>query len=481
MPVTRFRQAALPLGIASALATAMVAGAGFSASADARQGADKSPEQAQKALAKGDAAKAVTLAEALVAGNPREPSYRALLANAYLKAGRFESAATTFDDAMKLGDNSAKTALGFALAEAAAGRGHEAVAILDDWRDAIPAGDLGLALALSGETSRGITILADALRKGDSTPKLRQNLAYAYALDGRWREARIMLALDVPADRIDARISSWAEMARPEDARLRIATILSAPMRIDPGQPAALALVDSTPAEQLAAETGAAKPAGMADAKAELPAVNAQQPENPATLANYSPVVAPAPALALAPAAVPAPVAAPAPAMAPAEPKQDFAAAFAATPVAQPMAAPASAPAVPAKPAHVAFRASRHGTVVHNSVAQGGTHLVQLGSFLSEQGARRAWGIYAARNPELKKHRMTITAAVVRGRNFWRVAAAGFNANGATGLCSTVKARGGACFAYSASRSLPGTSSVPAMAYAKPKQAGGGVVLASRR
>ncbi len=81
-----------------------------------------------------------------------------------------------------------------------AGRNRDAVAILDDWRDAIPVADLGLALALAGEPTRGSAILADALRNGENTPKLRQNLAYAYALDGRWREARIMMMQDVPAD-----------------------------------------------------------------------------------------------------------------------------------------------------------------------------------------------------------------------------------------------------------------------------------------
>ncbi len=85
-----------------------------------------------------------------------------------------------------------------------------------------------------------------------------------------------------------------------------------------------------------------------------------------------------------------------------------------------------------------------------------GTHLVQLGSFSSEQGARRAWGIFAARNPELKNTRMTIASAVVRGKTYWRVAAAGLNAGGASGLCSSVKNRGGACFDYAATSSVRG-------------------------
>ncbi|MEY4721576.1 MAG: hypothetical protein RIQ46_1301, partial [Pseudomonadota bacterium] len=102
-------------------------------------------------------------------------------------------------------------------------------------------------------------------------------------------------------------------------------------------------------------------------------------------------------------------------------------------------------------------------------VASGGSHMVQLGSFSSEQGARRAWGIFAAKNPELKNYRMTITPATVRGRAFWRVAAAGLDAGGARGLCSSVKGRGGACFAYAASN--PPAGMVPGQGQSGPQRA----------
>jgi hypothetical protein len=44
-----------------------------------------------------------------------------------------------------------------------------------------------------------------------------------------------------------------------------------------------------------------------------------------------------------------------------------------------------------------------------------GSHRVQLGSFASEQGARRAWGIYVKKYPELSGHQMVISEAIVRG------------------------------------------------------------------
>ncbi len=482
----------VPLGMTGALALAIAASAGFSEDVVAKQAPDKTASAAQSALSKGQVDKAIELAEALVAASPREPSYRALLAHAYLKAGRFQSASATFDDAMKLGDNSAKTALGLALSYSAAGRHRDAVAILEDWRDAIPVADLGLALALAGEPTRGSAVLADALRNGENTPKLRQNLAYAYALDGRWREARIMMMQDVPADQIDARISDWAAKTRPEDNQLRVAGLLGAPLRSDPGQPSRLALNSNPVNEQLAAQTAAVEPVQQVAAAApaaELPPVAAAQPA--AALASYTPVTAPA--------AEPAPVQAP----------SKFAAAFA-----EPAAAPApiavvdasgmaftSQPVVQAVPARQ-YRAPRGVAVAPVRTATRrvayaapvptnapGTHMVQLGSFFTEQGARRAWGIYTAKNPELRGFRMTITQAQVRGKTYFRVAAAGINGSqGAWGLCSAVKSRGMGCFAYAARTGVPGTKAPAAtqMARAKvpapaPKAAPAAPALARKR
>ncbi len=461
MHTSNIRRSILPLGVTGAIALAMAAGAGFSSGAVAKPGTDKAAAEAQKQLAKGNVEKAIGLAETLVGADPRNAGYRALLGQAYLRSGRFESAATTFNDAMKLGDNSAKTALSLALADIGAGRNGESVAILNDWRDAIPAADLGLAYALAGDSGRGVAILSDALRGGDNSPKVRQNLAYAFALDGRWREARVMAAQDVPADKLDARISDWVMKARPEDSKLRVAAMLRVPMVADAGLPAALALNASGDQEQLAAETGAVKTAQPVVAAAgELPAADAPA----ASLAQYQPVDVPT--------------------VATAEPTPEaFSQAFNSTPVVQPL--PQSGPEAmsePAAPQRATF-AARPKTVAHRPglrprhtaakvAGRGSSHLVQLGSFASEQGARRAWGHYASRNPELRNFKMTISQALVKGKHFWRVAAAGLDGRGASGLCSAVKNRGGVCFAYAASRPMPGRAAVaPALAKAalKPK------------
>ena len=105
--------------------------------------------------------------------------------------------------------------------------------------------------------------------------------------------------------------------------------------------------------------------------------------------------------------------------------------------------------------------AVRHGAAPRAAKAaaakqSAGTHLVQLGSFASEQGARRAWGIYAKRYPELADHQMVITEAVVRGKHYWRVSAAGFGLASSRAMCGRVKSSGEGCFAYAEGRPLPG-------------------------
>ncbi len=422
-------------------------------------------ENGNSARSKRGVEKDVQVAERAVARAPQNSSLRANLGLAYLQVGRFTSATTTFDDAMRLGDNSPRTALSLALAKVGAGHGREAVAILDDWRDNIPAGDLGLALALAGETTRGVAILTDALRGGQNSPKLRQNLAYAYALDGRWREARTMMEQDIPADQVDRRISEWAMQGRPEDAQKRVASLLGAPIRSDPGLPQALALGNSDTVEQLAAEATAVQPQPVQQpvaARSELPAAGEAMTMVPATAPSVA-VVTDVPQVPVeaamayaAPAAPEAPAQETVAAVQPAE-ASSFTSAFVGSTPQAPVSAPNwSTPARAPRTVRVVLPAAKPVNF-HN-----GSHLVQLGSFSSPQGARRGWGILASRNPRLRDYRMVITPAVVGGRNFWRVAAAGFDAGAAWGMCSTVKNRGGVCFAYAATRApagaLPGNA-----------------------
>jgi Flp pilus assembly protein TadD len=438
--MTRIAKSSRMIALVASTALASIALAGCATQAAPR--ADLSAGKAQAALAQGRADQAVSHAEAAVLAEPRNLAYRSTLGAAYMEAGRFQSAATSFQDALTLGDTSPRTALSLALAQVAAGDHRGAEVVLDEWRDRIDPADLGLALALAGKPERGVHVLGNLLRSGTSTPKVRQNLAYAYALQGDWRAARIMAAEDVPADQLDQRLGEWAVLAQPDHNHARVAALLGVPVVGDNGQPAALALHNNPGTEALAVEAATADPVSetaWAPSQGELPAIAA---------APVEPVVASA-----------APTASTA---------TDFVNAFAApaptgaTPAAMTADAVrfATAPVVEATPARtVEPRRSVRSEPAPTTAAKpvgAGTHLVQLGSFSSEASAKRAWGIYAKRYPQLSQHDMVITKAVVRGKTYFRVSANGFGRDSSRSMCASVKRDGNGCIAWAANSPLPG-------------------------
>ena len=149
-----------------------------------------SAEHAETALLKGKASKAVEYAEAAVLAAPRDANTRTLLGNAYLEDGRFVSAATTFAEAIELGDTAPRTIISYALSQIAIGDQAGALGTLQRFDSTLDPADFGLAVALAGRPDHGVNVLSNALRSGQNTPKVRQNLAYAYALQGNWRAAR---------------------------------------------------------------------------------------------------------------------------------------------------------------------------------------------------------------------------------------------------------------------------------------------------
>lgn len=404
------------LVLCSAMAAALLSGC-----AGQTPFADNGNASAVRAADDADSGTAVAKAEKRVSRSPESAGARAELAQAYLAAGRFDSAATTFEDVVALGGDNARTGLGMALAYVGAGRNAEAFAVLGRWREQIPASDYGLAIALAGQPAMGVAVLTDAVRAGDDNAKTRQNLAYAYALDGRWVQARLIASQDVPADQIDARLSEWAAKARPEASRERVAGLLGAPLRADPGQPASLALGSQGDGAQLA-QVEAPTPSR------ELPPVSSTPSfeDQPTPAASPLAVTGEEPGAERASAFVPRPVIRKI-----AEDESTFQATF------DKMSMAKAVPAEKSRPA-------------------GRTHLVQLGSFQSRAGAQQAWTVFVKRNPGLKNHTLRVTEAKVNGHHYYRVAAEGFDRASAQAMCSAVKSRGGGCLAYSEQRPLPG-------------------------
>jgi Flp pilus assembly protein TadD len=451
-------------------------------------------EQAARALGEGRLAEAMTHMEQAVALSPRDVGYRMLLAEIYLKSGRFESARATFGDVLELDPANIRAGLNFALTLVALGRPQAAARQLDLISSRAPASDIGLAYALAGRTDRAVQILEDAARRPTVTPRIRQNLALAYAISGDWRRARAVAAQDLSAADLGPRLQQWAEFARPDSGPAQIAGLLGVAPVSDPGQPVRLALAPTADPSALAfaeAVSHAAPEVSQASFAAPVPAP-VPAPEAPVyveTAYAQAPVAAPQPVEAqpveiasvepetvwvptaqayetvseAAPAPAPAPVqlaAAEAPQSAPhAAPLADVAEAIEQVPEApapspedaryaaaartlvQPQAPLIRAPVTAARTPPPAFRRAQP------VIARGDRPVVvQLGAFSNEGNAERAW-VQAHRDYALGDYRPLTTTFEHQGRTLHRVAVAGFASTGdAQRLCASIKSQGGACF-----------------------------------
>ena len=373
---------------------------------------------AEKALASRDATKAVAAAEAAVQLGPDNGAYRQLLGRAYVQAGRFASAEAALSDAMTLGNGDVGTIVSLALVQVAQGRSDAARNLLVTNASTVPAGDYGLAMAMAGDPQEGVRILSQAIHDPSATARTRQNLAYAYALAGRWKDARMVAGMDMEPLAVNKRISDWAQIAEPSLAPMRVAALMG--VTIDPndmGQPVALAL--SVP-------SAAAAPIEMAQADP-MPVVEAQAPVQVAEAAP-APVVETAPVIKASPKPVRVAV-------------RDFIiedrSGKRIAPKSRAKAQPAAAPA--ARMQQVAFI---------KPVANGASNwVVQLGAYDSAGIAKEKWMQMAGGNMMLSAFPVLTSQATVKGKTFHRLAISGFASRAdAMSACRIVQSRRGQCF-----------------------------------
>ncbi|MDR7155582.1 Flp pilus assembly protein TadD [Sphingobium xenophagum] len=375
---------------------------------------------AEKALASRDATKAIAAAEAAVQLAPDNGAYRQLLGRAYVQAGRFASAQAALSDAMTLGNGDVGTIVSLALVQVAQGRSDDARSLLVAHAERVPAGDYGLAMAMAGDPQEGVRVLSQAIHDPAATARTRQNLAYAYALAGRWKDARMVAGMDMEPLAANKRISDWAQIAEPSLAPMRVAALMG--VTIDPndrGQPVALAL--SSP-------SAAAAPVEMAQADP-MPVVETPAPVQVA-------VSAPAPVAEAAPVikADPKPVRVAA---------RDF---IIEDRSGKPVAAPK--PAVKAQPAAVAPAARMQQVAFIKPVASGASNwVVQLGAYDSAGIAKEKWMQMAGGNAMLSAFPVLTSQATVNGKIFHRLAISGFASRAdAMSACRIVQSRRGQCF-----------------------------------
>ncbi|MBV9931375.1 MAG: SPOR domain-containing protein [Alphaproteobacteria bacterium] len=394
----------------------------------------------------GNLGSATTAAEEAVALAPRDVGYRMLLADLYLKTGRFQSAETTYGDVLKLDPENKRAGLRVALTEIALGRPAGAVASLDRIADTASPGDVGLAYALAGKTERAIGILEAAARAPGADGRVRQNLALAYALSGDWAKARTTAAQDVSPDQLGARLQNWAALANPSAGADKVATLFGTHAVADPGQPTRLALADPAP-QRLAAAEPAPEPAPAAAATLAPEAKPVAPPL--VQVAVSEPVVT-----VDAPAAPAAPVVASAVAAQPSE-------------VTRPVYADAVQGLVRAPVGRATIKlatvrpfesAPRHGFAPAKAPAYAGAgkFAVQLGAFSSQAAVERAWAQAYKRYGFAAKTPLSTTVSVPGRGTFHRLSVAGFDSRAsADRICASVRAHGGACFVRAVAGDAP--------------------------
>ncbi|MBK6297155.1 MAG: tetratricopeptide repeat protein [Sphingomonadales bacterium] len=419
-----------------------------------QKAAAQAAQQATKLLAKRKFADAVEKAEQAVAAMPHMAEYRALLGQAYLSAGRFQSAETTLGDAVLLDPANARAGLNLALAQVANARSDRALATLDVYRDRLSAADFGLALALAGDLTGATSVLEAAVRAPEADARTRQNLALAYALSNRWREARIMAAQDLSGDALYGRMTEWAALAMPASASQQVAGLLNVTPVADSGLPEQLALARSSDV-QAAQATPAAAPANVEVAAAQPDADPApvfevsQAPAPVAQVAEQSPAPTPVATDAVATEAIAteAVAAMPAPLIR-----------AAANPIKQ-VVVPASKVA-PVRSAP-AFRP-----------VQSGTYVVQLGAFSSASRSEVAWRGAVGRYQGLNNYAAATARVQVNNATLYRLSVSGFTSRAVAGqVCARIKAAGGDCFVRAAAGDTP-------LQWAS---SGGGLRIASRK
>lgn len=371
--------------------------------------AAQSMARAERELARTKTERAVRYAEEAVELAPMSVAARELLARSYLSDGRLTSADAAYRDLLALAPGDSGATLNLALVRVALGDGEGARALLNG--AALPVVDKGLGLVLAGDLAGGGHLLESAAQADGADGRVRQNLAFAYAMAGDWRRARVVASQDLDPATVHQRIGEWAQVARPANSWDQVAYLLNIKPVEDSGQPAKLALNRSS-VPQVAAE-----PQTDVLAVAEDPA--------PDTVTGVL-------SMAVADAAVAESVPESVPEVLPA---------FVARPVVQ----------APVRPRPIVAEAKlipASVTVARPSVrfTSGGRYVLQLGAYVTPGAAERGW-TKAAGRANLSNATPLASKVTVRGQQFTRLAAGRFDSRAeANALCRAIKARGGDCF-----------------------------------
>jgi Flp pilus assembly protein TadD len=130
-------------------------------------------------LAAGRATEAQAIYAALVAASANDPVGHNGLAIAYDQQGKHQEAQAEYRKALAQADTSATRS------------------------------NLGLSLAMSGNTADALVLLRPLAAEASATPRIRHNLAFALELAGQREEAKRALAADLPREQVAVALAGF--------------------------------------------------------------------------------------------------------------------------------------------------------------------------------------------------------------------------------------------------------------------------------
>lgn len=136
-------------------------------------------------LAAGRAKEAEAIYAALAASSPNDPVGHSGLAIAYDQQGRHQEAQAEYRKSLALADTAATRS------------------------------NLGLSLAMSGNTADALVMLRPLAAEAAATPRIRHNLAFALQLAGEREEAKRALAADMPREQVAVALAGFDAFRAP--------------------------------------------------------------------------------------------------------------------------------------------------------------------------------------------------------------------------------------------------------------------------
>lgn len=243
---------------------------------------------------------AVTAAEQAFRQQPDNSDIQFKLGRAYLMAGRYLSAWQCLNKLVLRDPYNEKARLYMGLAAIGSNNKTAAQSILSPITKVSPV-DLGLALTLAGQPTEAIKRMEPLLSTPSNSARLRQNLAFAYAMAERWNDASKMAGQDLSADQVNARLSQWSRVIREKNGAVQLQAFIGVPPAKDYGflssAPASIPVVQTPspvipPKADSPAPRPTVSPAIMPASSSAPVAPSISQPTKTAAIANPIPVPA---------------------------------------------------------------------------------------------------------------------------------------------------------------------------------------------